>query len=201
MSKFPTHPILYDECKIINISDFKRWKYLKPNQYNSGVLTWRINGEKTGCISFIIDTDIENPYIELDYKCNETPIKYKVCMIQIPSNLGKGSVWFFVCPQTGKRCRKLYLVNSYFFHRSAFKGCMYEKQTKSHYYRNLGKRFDKMFGDEKFIEQLYSKHFKKQYNGKPTKRFLKLQKKIDAIQDSSELNLFESEVLRRKRMN
>lgn len=190
MPKYPTHPILYDECKIISISDLKRWKYLKPNQYNSGVLTWRINGEKTGSISFIIDTDIENPYFELDYKCNKTPINYKVRMVQIPSNLGKGFVWFFVCPQTEKRCRKLYLVDTYFFHRSAFKGCMYEKQTKSHYYRNLGKRFDKMFGDEKLIEQLYSKHFKKQYNGKPTKRFLKLQKKIDAIQDSSELNLF-----------
>ena len=30
-----------------------------------------------------------------------------------------------------------------------------------------------------FIEELYSKHFKTHYNGKPTKRYLKLLKQIN----------------------
>jgi len=40
----------------------------------------------------------------------------------IPSNLGKGEVWYFVCPCTRKKCRILYLWgnSTVFAHRSAY---------------------------------------------------------------------------------
>jgi hypothetical protein len=119
MPKFPTFPTIYDNCKTVSISDLKRWEYLKPNQFKSGLITWSINGNKSGSISIRTNTNSENPYLELDYKCNETPINYRVQLVSIPSNLGKGVVWFFICPRTGKRCRKLHLADIYFYHRSA----------------------------------------------------------------------------------
>jgi len=99
-------------------------------------------------------------------------------LVSVPSNIGKGVVWFFICPNTSKRCRKIYLGDTYFLHRRAFKGCFYEKQTYSHKNRQLYKYFEAEFGIDKVYEQIYSKHFKKEYAGKPTKRYLKLKRQI-----------------------
>jgi hypothetical protein len=174
MPKFPTFPILYDDLKTISISFLTKHGYLKPNQRQSGIITWNCNGNKTGSIWIRVDTISDEPYIELDYKCNEAPINYIVKLISTPSNLGKGVVWYFVCPRTGKLCRKLYLADIYFCHRLAIKGCMYEKQTQSKSYRHLDQTLGKYYRAEELYEQISRKHFKKTYAGKPTKRYVKL---------------------------
>ncbi len=99
-------------------------------------------------------------------------------LVSIPSNLGKGKVWYFVCPHTNKRCRKLYLISGYFLHREAFNGCMYESQTKSKKWREMERVYGSYFKSDECYEELHKKHFKKFYNGKPTKRYLKLMQKI-----------------------
>jgi len=183
MPKHPTFPTLFDEVKTVSISFLTKHQYLKPNQCQSGTVTWSSNGNKTGSISIQVNTKSEQPYIELDYKYNEAPINYKVQLVSVPSNLGKGVVWYFVCPQTSKRSRKLYLADTYFYHRSAFKGCMYEKQTQSKKYRGLDKTLGVYFRSDQLYEQLYKKHFKKQYAGKPTKKYLKLTQQIQIAEN------------------
>jgi hypothetical protein len=178
MPKPHTFPTLYDDLKTVSVYFLSKHGYLKPNQWRNGTITWSRNGNKTGSISIQVNTQLESPYIELDYKCNEAPIKYRVQLVSAPSNLGKGVVWYFVCPRTGKRCRKLYLADTYFYHRSAFRGCMYEKQTQSKKYRGLDKTLGVYFRTDQLFEQLYKKHFKKQYAGKPTKKYLKLTQQI-----------------------
>ncbi len=178
MPRFPTFPTLYDEVLQIHLSKLKEWGYLKPNQYKSGTITWSRNGNTRASISIATNTKLENPYLELDYKCQNKPVNYKVPLVCIPSNLGKGAVWYFLCPHTGKRCRKLYSVGEKFLHREAFRGCMYEKQTYSHKNRVLFKTFEKALGNEKLYEQLYSRYFKTHYAGKPTKRYLRIMEKI-----------------------
>jgi hypothetical protein len=174
MPKPPTDPTLYEDLKTVSISFLTKYGYLKLNQWRSGTITWSRNGNKTASISISVNTYIESPYLELDYKYNEAPINYKVQLVTTPSNLGKGIVWYFVCPQTGKLCRKLYLADTYFYHRSAFKGCMYEKQIQSKKNRYLDKTLGGYFQTDNIFEQLYKKHFKKQYAGKPTKNYLRL---------------------------
>ena len=106
-------------------------------------------------------------------------------LVSVPSNLGKGVIWYFVCPHTGKRCRKLYLADTYFYHREAFKGCMYEKQTQSKKSRYLDKTIGAYFKSDQLYEQLYKKNFKKQYAGKPTKKYLKLTQQIQKAESVS----------------
>ena len=178
MPKPHTFPTLFDEMKTVSISFLTKHQYLKPNQWQRGTITYSSNGNKTGSISIQVNTQSEQPYIELDYKCNEAPIKYRVQLFSALSNLGKGVVWYFVCPNTGKRCRKLYLANTYFYHRSAVRGCMYEKQTQSKKCRYLDRTIGLYFRSDQLFEQLYKKHFKKQYAGKPTKKFLRLIQQI-----------------------
>ena len=178
MPKFPTFPTLYDEVLQISITKLKEWSYLNPEQIKSGTITWSRNGNPTGSISIQVNTHSEQPYIELDYKYRDEPRNYKVRLVSIPSNLGKGLIWYFLCPQTKKRCRKLYSIGGYFLHREAFKGCMYETQTQSKKYRQLDKILGAYLKSDNLYSELYKKNFKKTYAGKPTKRYLRIMEQI-----------------------
>ena len=88
------------------------------------------------------------------------------------------SIREFSCPQTNKRCCKLYSIGGYFLHREAFSGCMYETQTQSKKYRQLDKTFGAYFKIDNLYSELYKKNFKKYYAGKPTKRYLRIMEQI-----------------------
>lgn len=192
MPKPNTFPSLYDESKTLTITNLKAWGYLKPGQLLSGTVSWSRNEEKYASIGIAVNTFAERPYLQLDYKCNGKPVKYKVYLVSVSSNIGKGKVWYFLCPNTGKRCRKLYMINTYFLHRSAFRGAMYEKQTYSKNARQQFRLWSRLFDSEKIYEQISSKHFKKIYSGKPTKKYLKLWKKLRQAGEVSERDLIEA---------
>jgi hypothetical protein len=178
MPKPHTFPTLYNEALQIDISKLKGWGYLNPEQIKSGTLNWSSNGNPTGSISIQVNTQSEQPYIELDYKFRDEPRKYKVYLTSTPSNLNRGEIWYFICPQTKKHCRKLYSINGYFLHREAFKGCMYETQTQSKKYRQLDKTLGAYFKSDNLYSELYKKNFKKTYAGKPTKKYLRIMQQI-----------------------
>jgi len=179
MPKPHTFPTLYNEALQISVSKLKELEYFKTKQIKSGTLTWSMNGNPIGSISIKVDIQTKHPYIELDYKFRDEPRNYKLKLVSISSNLGKGIIWYFLCPQTNKRCRKLYLIGGYFLHREAFNGCMYQSQTQSKSYRQIDKTLGGYFRTDDLYGQLYQKHFKKTYAGKPTKRYLKLMQKIN----------------------
>lgn len=178
MPKPHTFPTLYDDLKTVSVSFLTKHGYLKPNQWQSGTITWSSNGNKTGSISIQVNTHSEQPYIELDYKYRDEPRNYKVYLTSTPSNLNRGEIWYFICPQTKKRCRKLYSIGGYFLHREAFNGCMYETQTQSKKYRQLDKTLGAYFKSDDLYSELYKKNFKKTYAGKPTKKYLRIMEQI-----------------------
>lgn len=178
MPKPHTFPTLYNEALQIHISKLKGWGYLNPEQIKSGTLNWNRNGNPTGSISIKVNTHSEQPYIELDYKYRDEPRNYKVHLTSTPSNLNRGEIWYFICPQTKKRCRKLYSIGGYFLHREAFNGCMYETQTQSKKYRQLDKTLGVYFKSDNLYSELYKKNFKKSYAGKPTKKYLRIMEQI-----------------------
>lgn len=178
MSKFPTFPTLYDEVLQISISKLKEWGYLKAGQIKSGTISWSRNGNPTGSISIHANMQTPQPYIELDYKYKDEPRKYRVYLVFIPANIGNGTICYFLCPHTNKRCRKLYSIGGYFLHREAFKGCMYDCQTQSKRNRLIIKKFKPYWKDHE-SDQLHAKHFRAFYNGKPTKKYLRINKRIN----------------------
>jgi hypothetical protein len=178
MPKPHTFPTLFDDALQLSISKLKGWGYLHPNQIKSGTLNWSRNGNPTGSISIQVNTHSEQPYAELDYKYRDEPRNYKVFLAYTPTNLNRGKIWYFICPHTNKRCRKLYSIGGYFLHREAFRGCMYETQTQSKRYRQLDKTFGAYFKRDKLYTELYQKNFKRTYAGKPTKRYLRIMKQI-----------------------
>ena len=190
MPKPHTFPTLYNEALQIHISKLKCWGYLDPEQIKSGKLNWIRNGNPTGSISIRVNTHSEQPYIKLDYKYRDEPRNYKVNLTSTPSNLNRGEIWYFICPQTKKRCRKLYSIGGYFLHREAFNGCMYETQTQSKKYRQLDKTLGAYFKSDTLYDQLNKKNFKKTYAGKPTKRYLRI---MEQIQKAESIPYYEIE--------
>lgn len=77
----------------------------------------------------------------------------------------------------------MYLIGGYFLHREAFHGCMYETQTYTKKWRNIERIYGAYFDQDKYFSEINSKHFKKYYNGKPTKRYLKLLSKIKQVEN------------------
>ncbi len=73
-------------------------------------------------------------------------------------------------------------------HREAFSGCMYESQTQSKKSRQLDKLIGALYKSDDLYSQLYKKHFKKSYAGKPTKKYLRIQ---ELIQKSEKINYHE----------
>lgn len=182
--------MLYDDALQLSITRLKGWGYLKPNQIISGTINWSRNGNPTGCISIKVNTCNGQPYIELNYKYRDNPRSYKVYLTSTPSNLNKGEIWYFICPQTHKRCRKLYSIGGYFLHREAFNGCMYESQTHSKRNRGLFKRLNPYFECDDQYSELHKKNFKKTYAGKPTKKYLRI---IEQIQKAESIPYHEIE--------
>lgn len=179
MPKPSTFPILYNDVLQVSISKLREWDYLRPGHSKSGTITWSRNGEQTASIGISVHMDEESPYVELDYKYRDEPRKYRIHLVSIPSNLGAGEVWYFLCPQTGKRCRILYLVGGWFLHREAFRGCMYDSQARSKQMRYLDKTFGPMYQTDKLYDELHKPYFKTHYAGKPTKRYTRIQKKLE----------------------
>jgi hypothetical protein len=179
MARYSTNPPLFDSAFQISIKKLREWGYFKKVGLNVSTLTWSKNGNVLGSISIKTHLNIINPYIILDYTCNGTPLNYSVNLTQVPSNLGKGFIWFFICPHTGKRCRILYQLGNKFLHREAYNGVMYESQIQSKFYRLVTTRYGAYFNSENLYNELYKKHFKTHYKGKPTKRYTVIMNKIN----------------------
>jgi hypothetical protein len=185
MPKYSTSPYLFDEEKNISISKLKEWGYLKEYTQRNTTISWSRNGIETSSISIrIVMNDLENT-LTVNYNCNGNSYYYKIQLVSILSNLGKGNVWYFLCPFTNKRCRKLHLINEKFIHRSALPSGMYSKQTQSKKWRLLERVYGSYFNSEKVYAELHSKYFKTHYNGKPTKRYLKLMKCLRTAENIS----------------
>lgn len=187
MAYYPTFPDFYEDVRKLNISSLRKWGNLKPGLHSFNYC-WTRGNEECGRIGVRVYFMSPEPYLELNYLVNGQQFSYTVRLECSPSNLGKGKVWFFECPKSGYRCRKLYLNDDgYFVHRSLLQGYCYEKQTYSSVTAKLGQKFDRAFGLEKGYELIYSKHFRQTYRGKPTKRFLKATRYITEAEKHSNL--------------
>ncbi|WP_419869898.1 hypothetical protein [Chryseobacterium sp. CT-SW4] len=181
MGRWSNNPDEVESLKVITILDLKKLGYLQPNvSLNRNVFWTNKNGERVSSINVVIETTETDGSITFDYIYNDSQkINYRVRLITRPSNLGKGLLWFFVCPSTKKICRKLHLNSGYFLHRTAFNDLYYEKQLHSKKWRE----WENVFGsylDDKIYEEVYKKHFKKFYKGKPTKKYLKLMRRLNS---------------------
>jgi len=163
----------------LDVSKLSKWGYLKPSPgtaYKSGVVTWTRDGEVAAQIAISVRIDETEQNVRVAYLYGGQKKIYHIELIYTPSNLpdheGAG-YYYFLCPATGKRCRKLYLVDGYFVSRRAFRP-LYPDQLLSRsaraslYYFDQWQKIDELEGARKWR--------KTHYRGEPTPYSRKLTK-------------------------
>lgn len=151
----------------------------------SASLSWT-SGSSIGFESFYIT---ENPYIRLKYTVTVTSTRqetyhdYNIHLESIPSNLGKGEILYFICPDSRRRSRILYRCygSKIWKSREAY-------QNRIYYQTQLDPKsmrpFKYLFNDRKF-EELYKKKRKSHYRGKSTR----IMRRIDKLERMHDLAL------------
>lgn len=177
MPKHSNFPTLFDEVLQINISKLNEWGYLKPGFKTSTTIQWSREGRQMASIGLLVNMD--EMYIILNYHYGDQLRRYRVWIVAVPSNLGRGVVYYFRCPNTGKRCRILYQVGGYFLHRDASPGSYYESQIQGKRMRTLERMCKPVFKRDQLYEELNKPYFKRHYDGKPTRRYAQINKLLD----------------------
>lgn len=164
----------------LDINYLRKNGYIQENCTIQGTLGYT-NGNKMAFKSIFSPSErfIELSYTLTTYEGKKTVCNYKVDIVQIPSNLGKGYNWYLICPVSGRKAKILYSAygSPKFMCREEYarRRCRvyYPVQTSSKYeYHN-----DRYWELERStIPRLRVKRGKKTYRGKPTKRYLRLQK-------------------------
>jgi len=183
--------VLLKNVPQLKMSRLKEWGYLKPETWINADVTWNCNlgWRPSKSISLKIDMT-EDPHIILSYLHNGKPIKYRVDLVSILSNLGKGLIWYFVCPETKKRCSILHQVGVYFYHRTAFDNVCYWSETFPNNNKQKYRDIQKLNNIEKAYNLIYSKHFRSHYKGLPTAKYLKAMKWIEEGKDLCEYEVY-----------
>ena len=178
MARISMCPTLYEERTRLDIFHLRRGGVIVKGKRKGGTIEWSRGNEITSSISYACDMIGRNSYFTLSYIYREEERSYRVQIVSVPSNLGTGEIYYFRCPDTGKKCRYLYSVGGWFLHRDAFRGVYYEKQTYSKGMRDADRFYRSFNVADKARKEINSKYFKKFYAGKPTKRYKKLLSKI-----------------------
>jgi hypothetical protein len=99
------------ECKRIELSYLLKEGYLVKGRRTMATLSWTNTSSE---ITILTCYKEDEKYIELIYTTtyrndgSTKKFRYKVYIQAVPSNLGKGEVLYFICPESGNKCRILY---------------------------------------------------------------------------------------------
>ena len=157
-------------------------KAIVPGETRSGTIEWRSGA----IIKFESYLDESNSYIRLLYTITSADGEQKfidsfIQIVSMPSNLGKGVIYFFICPENGYKCRILYKTHNSdtWKSRSAYHPRIYYPYQLSSIYNYYNDRYWATKGE---VEHLYSRQVKSHYGGHPTA----LQTRIKRLEDKLE---------------
>ena len=160
----------------IELSYLLKQGFIKKNCNKFIKLSWS-NGNNINLYTCYTN---EEKYIRLVYEIydkktgEKEEFDYKIQIIEFASNLKKGKVLYFLCPESMNKCRILY----YCYGSQKWKSIKaynnriyYESQMVSKYdYHNI-----RYWQIDKQIKELEAKRKSYVYKGEKTKRYLKLQ--------------------------
>lgn len=172
MPKPSKYPLIINNMKRLCVQTFVNGGCIKQGYVVQGISNWTTQGEVTSSISFKIDYTKQEPIIILDYSNEQKDYSISIQITSVKSNLGKGKIYYFICPETKKRCKYLTLFRCEFIHRTALPYAFYESQWYSKKIRFCDKVLKIQNKHYKALDLIDSKHFKREYNKRLTKTFL-----------------------------
>lgn len=160
--------------------------FIKRGHKVEGILEWT----SLGSASFISHFSDDEKYLRLMYYVNEQKYDYRILIDEVPSNLGKGYVLYFLCPDSGRRSKVLFkaygehkFINRVHYEYKYGLRIYYptQKADKRWYYND---RYHALEGKvDSLQKELSKKHRKTHYRGRPTKEQRKLNKMREELSD------------------
>lgn len=197
MGRDSTGAISVNQCLRINVNFFTKIIVRGQLPYGSS-LSWNTGAS----IPYFLSKDETGLFLELIYsktiKEEKQSFDYKIKIVPVPSNLGKGNNYYFICPISGKRCKILYMGygSKYFKCRTAYQNRIYYPCQLS---SRLDLHNDKYWSLERELKTLYIKHPKTHYKGnftRPQKRIKKLVEKRN-FHDEMRWNILPKSLMKR----
>jgi hypothetical protein len=176
MGRERTGAIFTSEARRLDLSFLLKEGFIKKNAKIQGVINWSIRDEPTGSMTIVTKHTPNEKWIRVSYTATDlkgvkTDYDYQIDLVEVDSNLGKGKVLYMICPESGRRCRILYLAYwaNKFKCREAYQNRLYfstQKCSKLDFWNT--KYFETVSKIEKFGSLRTTTH-----KGKPTKRALR----------------------------
>lgn len=171
-----------NRCRKLDLKWMLKNRYIYKGGIATGSMEWK-DGSAAGFRSVYTNDEayFQINYSLTDFNGRKTFHDYRIELVTIPSNLGKGEVIYFQCPESGKMARVLYMAyrNNKYVHRDWYlenygKRLYYDTQaeSKSDYHNTM--YFNLKHKTERWQKELYAKHRKLFYRGRPTKEYQKL---------------------------
>jgi len=174
MPKPSTYPIIINQAKTLTTGFLSKCGYFKTDYKTTGSTGWISNKSKNLDIDIIVimTKDKERVILKyIDFDNNQVEqIIYLYCK---PSNLGKGLIWFFICPFIGATCRNLIFVHNRFMHSSNLLNAMYGTQAESKRWRKIFQLQPNIPNSKTYLLEPKARFYKRYYNGQMTKRYKK----------------------------
>jgi hypothetical protein len=177
MGRRSTGAITTKEACRIELSYLLKNGYIQKGKHITGPLHWT-NGSSISIESKYTE---QEKYLRVWYTLTDSredktyELDYKISLCAKPSNLGKGEVLYFVCPQTGNLCRILYRAygSRIWKCREAYTYRIYYPiQTSS----KMGKYNDRYWEAERNLEKMYTERATSTYKGKQTRRAKRMER-------------------------
>lgn len=158
-----------ENCLTLSMTDLNKNGFFR-NRKTVEVINLTKNNGQCLSVGLVIVFDENEKYLTLTHiietTINETAT-YRINIVSITSNLGNGSVLYFVCPLTEKYCRKLFYNRGKFMHREAT-GILYKQQKRKQFISHA------FYLSKDQRNEPDTKYFKKYYKGNFTKRYFQI---------------------------
>lgn len=175
--------LLSHQCKRIELSYLLKSGIIQKGTAIHTTIKWTDDS----CISIKANwSDAERylllEYTHTDYEGNKRALSYRVNIIALPSNLGKGQVLYLVCPLSGRLCRKLFMAygSQYFKSIKAY-------QTRIYYTGQLSSKLsrsnDKYWQLFNYLENCPKQRNQSHYKGIETKRNIRTERLYERLND------------------
>ncbi|EAZ83046.1 hypothetical protein [Algoriphagus machipongonensis] len=147
---------IVEQFPSLRTSDLKEWDTIS----NICVL-----GKNNSLLPYRVRYELTKDGLFLDYYIHGIPKEQFIEIIFETSNLGIGETWYFLCPVTNKKCRKLVLSQGKFIHQSTIKGIHYIQQTESTPKRKSMKWIRRYKKYQELEKRQRQKYYKPTYGG------------------------------------
>ena len=165
----------------LQVGDLRRRGVIARGRTVRATMSWPDGGPTLDVESTWTDRE---QGLSISFRLGEESWTQRIALQTSPSPL-QGELLYFICPRSGKRCRKLYRAyhSHGFYHRTAFGYRLYYPQQASSTYKRADRQ---LLAAERKLATLQAKRRTSTYLGQPTRRAVRI---VELLEEAERLRV------------